>query len=443
MNGFAITRYLPTGELDITFGEEGIVIVDMGLRTSGVSVKIRNDNSLIVCGKGGIEKVLIAHIRSNGDIDLNSNGSEAKSISSFMNDQERPILRNVMFTQANQVFSQGFIASKTRTQKPSLFIRVSIIITRILKFFRLLPSSIPSLRVLAVGDIGELVSPRLIALSGYKINGDVDQSFSNNGVNIQHSGSDLIEVAASDYNSSQGRTIVITHKHDNNLPVLRAAKFLDNGTLDGFIFYHAWLTGNNTPPWNIIPQDVMFRNGIFIVGRAFQQNVRDALIIVRIKENGSTDLNFGNNDGVGFIPVDDSRAEFNSVESDARSRIIVAGKVLNNFCLARFNPNGKFDEDFNQNEIATAHFDGIFSCAKVAKIDSVISERIVVAGEAGFQFALARYLENGSIDTTFGTNGKVLTTILSGHDSEISDIAFDNQQRIVAVGGVNLKIIID
>lgn len=72
--------------------------------------------------------------------------------------------------------------------------------------------------------------------------------------------------------------------------------------------------------------------------------------------------------------------------------------------------------------------------------------KIIVAGdgqggtsETGLDFALARYNQDGSLDTSFGDGGKVLTSITdgAGRDS-VYAIAFqqvDGKERIVAVGG--------
>lgn len=454
MNGFAIVRYLPNGDLDATFGEGGKVVIDMGNSISGVSVKVRNDNGMIVCGRSATKTIVIAHIRPNGELDLDIFGSEAKYSSSYMDGQERPIIRKVMFAQPDQlVLAAGTKSNRNSKRRVSLLNEILIFLAQ---FGKLLVSALnvlhiiprppmfPGLRVLAVGDVGGLVSPRLIAVAGYNTHADLDQSFANNGEIIQPAGSEKIEVGAADYDSRAAKSIVITHKHDHDLPVLRVARFFNDGTLDNYVSYASWLTENNTgPPWEIEPRDVVFRKNITIVGRAFQKSVGRALVVVRIKNDGSVDRNFGEMDGVGFIPENDFRSAFNSVEFDARSRIIVAGNASDRFCLARFSPNGKFDASFNENNIAIADFDGDRSRAEVVSIDSVRNERIVVAGEAGGQFALARYLDKGSLDPTFGTNGKVRTTLLSEHVSVITDIAFDNQQRIIASGSVNREIIID
>jgi uncharacterized delta-60 repeat protein len=68
--------------------------------------------------------------------------------------------------------------------------------------------------------------------------------------------------------------------------------------------------------------------------------------------------------------------------------------------------------------------------------------RIVAAGAAGlfinrgFDFALARYNSNGTLDTSFGTSGKVTTDFAGANDvpSEPSAIALQGDGKIVVVG---------
>jgi hypothetical protein len=67
---------------------------------------------------------------------------------------------------------------------------------------------------------------------------------------------------------------------------------------------------------------------------------------------------------------------------------------------------------------------------------------MVVAGGAGLRFfALARYLENGSLDPTFGVGGKVSTAVArEKFVARALDIAFDGQGRIVAAGPLTEQI---
>ena len=60
--------------------------------------------------------------------------------------------------------------------------------------------------------------------------------------------------------------------------------------------------------------------------------------------------------------------------------------------------------------------------------------RIVVAGSADGMFALARYTEDGNLDTSFDRDGKVLTDFRSSVGEEAYAVAIDHQGRIVAGG---------
>jgi uncharacterized delta-60 repeat protein len=64
--------------------------------------------------------------------------------------------------------------------------------------------------------------------------------------------------------------------------------------------------------------------------------------------------------------------------------------------------------------------------------------KIVAAGEGLHSFALARYNTNGSLDSTFGTGGKVETTFGLNHEDSVRAIAFQPDGKIIAVGGTNV-----
>jgi uncharacterized delta-60 repeat protein len=72
------------------------------------------------------------------------------------------------------------------------------------------------------------------------------------------------------------------------------------------------------------------------------------------------------------------------------------------FELARYNSDGTLDNGFGNGGIVTTHFGAIFSnnSSEAVAIDNL--GRIVVAGSSDGDAALARYNADGSLDTTFG-----------------------------------------
>ncbi|NJO80828.1 MAG: hypothetical protein HC827_21550, partial [Cyanobacteria bacterium RM1_2_2] len=98
-------------------------------------------------------------------------------------------------------------------------------------------------------------------------------------------------------------------------------------------------------------------------------------------------------------------------------KIVVAGFANNgsdsDFALARYNPNGTLDTS-----LAAAVESSLPSAAALIQGSVPPFSRmakIVVAGSAfngsNFDFALTRYNPNGTLDTSFGSGGKVITPV--------------------------------
>ncbi|MDO9372199.1 MAG: Calx-beta domain-containing protein [Gammaproteobacteria bacterium] len=137
-----------------------------------------------------------------------------------------------------------------------------------------------------------------------------------------------------------------------------------------------------------------------------------------------------------FSGADEARAIV--VQPDGN--ILVAGFVIGSsgsidFGLARYLPNGSLDTTFGSSGKVTTNFfsgrDGVYAIALQP------DGKIVVAGTAGIgtigDFALARYTTNGSLDTLFGTAGKV-TTDFSGGLDEARGLVIQADNKIVVAG---------
>ena len=93
---------------------------------------------------------------------------------------------------------------------------------------------------------------------------------------------------------------------------------------------------------------------------------------------------------------------------------------------------GDLDPTFGGDGKVTTHFEGGGGAQGVAiQADG----KIVAVGGAGkpFRFALARYMPNGSLDTTFGGDGKVTTKFAERYERAYG-VAIQADGKIVAVG---------
>ena len=88
------------------------------------------------------------------------------------------------------------------------------------------------------------------------------------------------------------------------------------------------------------------------------------------------------------------------------------GRLTYGFALVRYNTNGTLDKTFNKTGIVKTSFG-----TKIARINAMVLQsdgKILVTGRyenPSRCVVLARYAANGLLDSTFGSGGKVITTI--------------------------------
>lgn len=171
--------------------------------------------------------------------------------------------------------------------------------------------------------------------------------------------------------------------------------------------------------------------------------------LARYDNNGSLDLTFGRGGTVITNPQVHGWGAFygHAMALQPDGKIIVVGSTfgLSDFVVARYLENGLLDPTFGGDGIVTTEFTPDFDAADAVVVQS--DGRIMVGGltdgrkctggvcHRDWDFALARYNTDGTLDDTFGTAGKV-TTDLGGFD-EIRDLAIHgsgDDGRITAAG---------
>ena len=172
--------------------------------------------------------------------------------------------------------------------------------------------------------------------------------------------------------------------------------------------------------------------------------------LVRYNADGSLDTSFNGTGKVTTVIGGDDYAEAVTLQGDGK--IIVAGTSSNgsnyDFAVARYNADGSLDTSFNGSGMATTAFGPGLDIAYTVALQP--DGKIVTGGYGStgskVDFALARFNTNGSLDSSFGTGGKVTTAV--GSDSDIGRaIALQPDGKIVAagysavVGGENFALV--
>jgi uncharacterized delta-60 repeat protein len=179
---------------------------------------------------------------------------------------------------------------------------------------------------------------------------------------------------------------------------------------------------------------------IIVVGRMVDNGNND-FAVARYNVDGSLDLNFGTGGKVNTdFTIGDDEAFAVILQFDGK--IVVAGSSFTlggtyDFALARYNFDGSLDQSFGSGGKVVTDFAGDSDEARAVAIQS--DGKIVAAGSmfnttTGSDFAVARYNSDGSLDSSFGLNGKVNTDFLFDADDEAFAIVIRPDERIILAG---------
>jgi uncharacterized delta-60 repeat protein len=180
-------------------------------------------------------------------------------------------------------------------------------------------------------------------------------------------------------------------------------------------------------------------DGKIVVAGSSNNGSNDDFALARYNSDGSLDTGFGTG-GKVTTPIGSGRDYGVAAAIQTDGKIVVAGASNNgndeDFALVRYNSEGSLDTTFGTGGIVTTPISSyIDSAYAVAIHDSII----VTAGYCwnsstnNYDFCLARYNSDGSLDTTFGTGGKVITSVGSG-DEAAYGVAIQDDGKIVAIG---------
>jgi uncharacterized delta-60 repeat protein len=163
-----------------------------------------------------------------------------------------------------------------------------------------------------------------------------------------------------------------------------------------------------------------------------------AFALARYNPNGSLDTSF-NGTGKVTTAIGSLGSYPSALALQPDGKLVEAGESSNGysrerFALARYNPDGSLDTSFNgTGKVTTAIGLRAHADALLLQPDG----KLVAAGYSrhgsSYDFALARYNPDGSLDTSFNSNGKLTTPIGPGTDSA-SALVLQPNGRLVAAG---------
>ena len=182
-------------------------------------------------------------------------------------------------------------------------------------------------------------------------------------------------------------------------------------------------------------------DGKIVVGGTSAWNSRNPMFaLVRYNADGTLDTTFGGDGRVttDFTPTEDG---VYGVAIQADGKIVASGdagvrSTDSRFAVARYNADGTLDTSFGGDGKVTTEFTPRDD--PVAGLVIQTDGKILLSGGAGWnsfnpRIALARFNSDGTLDTTFGGDGRVTTDVTKG-DEYANAVAVQADGKIVAGG---------
>ncbi|MEP7109991.1 MAG: hypothetical protein ABI760_18495, partial [Ferruginibacter sp.] len=168
-----------------------------------------------------------------------------------------------------------------------------------------------------------------------------------------------------------------------------------------------------------------------------------------LRYDSTLDLDTGFN-GNGHQTID---GNVNCIAIQSDGKIIVAGNSLNDigdpkdFTLARYNTNGSLDISFGVDGKQATDFGGLTNETAIS-IAIQTNGKIILGGYTmdgtNINFAIARYDANGIPDSSFSVDGKLITDFGNTSNDYINNIVIQNDGKLIVLGytgnGINTYV---
>lgn len=306
---------------------------------------------------------------------------------------------------------------------------------------------------IAVQPDGKIVAAGLtrraggeIAVARYVARGSLDASFGSGGsttIGLGLGAANAVTVAVARALALQpdGKIVVAGYSYEGNRARFTLARLNPDGSLDATFGTAGRVTteiGDFAAAYALVLQP----DGRLVAAGSSSTGARTEFALARYNRDGSLDSSFGTG-GIVTTPIGPRSDNAYSVAVQPDGKIVAAGESERgadssryDFALARYHANGSLDLEFGTGGKATAGFDTeSYGYALVVQPNG----KIVLAGpsyrpdDADHRaFALARFNRNGTLDTGFATGGKVRTPI--GADSPATALVLQPDGKLLAAG---------
>jgi len=390
-------RLFAAGDLDLSFGGGKIVQDFLHGNDFGFAVAVQSDNKVIVAGS-----VATATDRGNdfGVVRFNADGTLDTTFG-----------------------TGGMVVTDLGSQSDGAY---AVAVQ-------------PDGKIVVAGQTDSPSTSTDFAVVRYNSDGSLDSGFGSSGIAITDFAGDSDQPAAMQL-TSDGQIVVAGSSIVNGLPQFAVARYTSSGALDASFSGDGLATAEFTSGYSQAKSLAVMPDGSIVLAGTLTDfsGIGSDYAAAHFLFDGTFDTSFGNG---GWAKIDlggDSETAY-SIAAQSDGKLVLAGESFNSdtqqddFGIVRLTSGGQLDASFGSSGIVFTDFGNDFDQASAVAVQK--DGKIVVAGVAAVNgvsdFAVARYLSDGSLDSSFA-GGQV--TLGIGAEANGTALAIDSQNRIV-VGG--------
>lgn len=450
----AIVRFNADGSLDTSFDGDGRVITDIGDKQNyAYGVAVQSDGKIVAVGgtdTTGLSDYDFLTIRYNldGSIDNSFNNNGIAMLNPGLGRSEGKAL--VMQPDGKIVVAGG--ARFSGTSYKIMLMRFNpngtfdtsfdgdgIVLTEIF-------GSHSGINALAIQPDGKIVAGGYaiaensysdFAVMRFNTDGSLDTTFDGDGI------ATTSVLAFNDYINDiviqpDGKILAggysTTTASVDDFKDFSLARFNANGSLDT-TFKNGGKLNYNFGSEEVLREILLQPDGkIIIVGTYGSGWGQFALI--RFTTTGENDGSFGPNGGQIAINFGNARLKCAGAVLQPDGKIVIAGENLSSsstfyLALARVLPNGTLDSTFDGDGTLISN---LGSSTTASSVVLQPNGKILVGGSIAGDVLLARYNSDGSLDTSYGTNGRTSFDWIDGTADTVSGLVLDSSGRAVMAG---------
>ena len=394
----AVVRYNSDGRPDTTFGSDGAVTTNIGLKSSdspGFAVALQTDGRVVVAGLSltatGYDFAVVRY-NSDGSLDTTFDG-DAKVTTDIAGSTD--VARAVAIQPDGKIVVAG------------------------------------------TADVGGQTDFAVVRYNG---DGSLDTTFDGDG----RATTDIS--ASNDYGysvaiQSDGAIVVAGQVYDGSDCDFAVVRYESDGSLDTTFDRDGKVTTDIAGTGDYARSVAIQSDGKIVAAGRADIGFNQHFAVVRYNNDGSLDGTF-DGDGKVTTGIAGYQAAGFSVAIQPNDKIVVAGCVYSgvhqDFAVVRYNSDGSLDSAFDGDGKVTTDIAGFNDYGYSVAIQW--DGKIVVAGTANvgsdYDYAVVRYHSDGSLDITFDGDGKVTTDIAGSTDFGYS-VAVQVDCRIVVAGAAD------